>query len=100
MASIILFLKEGRLPEDKSEAQKVQIKFTCFIIIDDVLYRRGHPYPYLRCTDPEESNYILREIHEGICSNHAKARSLSGKALRAGYYWLAMTPINTPWPFA
>ena len=100
MAPIILFLKEGWLSEDKSEAQKVQIKFARFIIIDDVLYRRGHPHPYLRCTDPEESNYVLREIHERICSNHARARSLSGKVLRARYYWPTMTPINTPWPFA
>ena len=87
MTTIILFLKEGRLPEDKLEAWKVQFRIARFIIIDDVLYRRGHPYLYLRCTDPEESNYVFREIYEGICSNHARARSLAGKVLRAGYYW-------------
>ena len=87
MTPIILFLKEGWLLEDKSEAWKVQIRFSRFIIIDDVLYRWGHPYLYLRCTNPEESNYVLQEIYEGICSNHARARSLAGKLLKARYYW-------------
>lgn len=36
---IMLFSKEGQLPEDKVKAQKVQIKATRFVIIDKVLYR-------------------------------------------------------------
>ena len=30
---------------------------------------------------------VFHKIHEGICGNHAGARSLAGKALRVGYYW-------------
>ena len=29
----------------------------------------------------------MREIHEGICRNHAGGQSLAFKALRQGYYW-------------
>ena len=92
-----------------------------------MLYRRGYSLPYLRCASSEEADYILREIHEGICGNHAGVRSLTGKVLRAGYYWPTlqkdaynivrscdkcqhfanvhtrlgetMTPISLPWPF-
>ena len=33
---------------------------------------------------------MLREVHEGICGNHIKARSLEAKTLRQGYYWSTM----------
>ena len=87
MTPIVHFLKEGRLSENKTEARKVQIRVACFVIIDDVLYRRGHSLPYLCYANLEEANCVLREIHKVICSNHAGARSLAGKALRASYYW-------------
>ena len=127
MTLIIRYLKEGWLPEDRNEAQKVQIKAAHFVLIDDALYRRGHSFPYLRCVNKEEANYVLWEIYEGVWGNHAGARSLARKALSAGYYWPTlqkdaydlikacyqcqcfanvqmrpgepMTPIITPWPF-
>ena len=87
MTTIVCYLKEGRLLEDKNEARKVQIRAARFILIDDALYRRGHSFPYLRYVNKEEANYVLREIHEGICGNHKGARSLAGKTFRPGYYW-------------
>ncbi|XP_075665537.1 uncharacterized protein LOC142635226 [Castanea sativa] len=87
MTPIFRYLKEGWLPEDKTEARKIQIRAAHFVIIDDILYKQGCSLPYLRCADLEEVDYMLREIHKGICGNHARARSLAGKALRAGYYW-------------
>lgn len=57
-----------------------------FVIIDDILYRRGHFLPCLWCVNSEEANYVPREIHEEVCKNHVGARSLARKALRAGYY--------------
>uniref|UniRef100_A0A2N9JBP4 Reverse transcriptase domain-containing protein n=1 Tax=Fagus sylvatica TaxID=28930 RepID=A0A2N9JBP4_FAGSY len=75
-----------------------------------------------------EANYVMREVHEGICGNHSGARSLVHKLVRAGYYWPTMqkdavsytracdkcqrfgnlihspsetlTPMTAPWPFA
>ncbi|XP_059436668.1 uncharacterized protein LOC132169694 [Corylus avellana] len=35
----------------------------------------------------EEGDYVLREIHEGICGSHSGARVLAHKAVRAGFYW-------------
>ena len=35
-------------------------------------------------------NYVLREVHEGICGNHIGARALAGKTLRQGCYWSTM----------
>jgi len=70
MTPITHYLKEGWLPEDKAEARKMQIRAACFVIIDNLLYRRGYSLPYLRCASLEETDYVLYEIHEGICGNH------------------------------
>jgi hypothetical protein len=35
----------------------------------------------------EDGYGILREIHEGVCGNHAASRTLVGKAYRAGFWW-------------
>ena len=87
MTPIVHYLKGGQLLEDRNEAGKVQIRAAHFIIIDDALYRQGHSFPYLQCANREETNYVLREIHEGICGNHVGARFVTGKGLRVGYYW-------------
>ena len=86
MIPIVRYLKEGWLLEDKKEARKIQIRATHFVIIDDVLYRQGYSLLYSRCANSKEADYVLCEIHEGICGNHAGARSLAGKTLRIGYY--------------
>ncbi|GFZ00544.1 hypothetical protein Acr_14g0001790 [Actinidia rufa] len=36
------------------------------------------------------NEYVLREIHEGVCGNHSGARSLAKKAVRQGYFWPTM----------
>ena len=41
MTPIVRYLIEGWLLEDKREARKIQIRATCFVIIDDVLYKQG-----------------------------------------------------------
>ncbi|XP_075649799.1 uncharacterized protein LOC142620287 [Castanea sativa] len=90
MALIIVYLKDGRLPEDKDEARKLRIRAAKYVLIDKVLYKRGFSQPCLRCLTPNESNYVLREVHEGACGNYSGARSLVHKVFRASYYWLTI----------
>ena len=82
----------------------------------------------MRCLSHDEVDYVMREVHEGICRNHSGARSLVHKLIQAGYYWptmlkdaqayvkacnkcqrfsnlirqpsKALTPMTAPWPFA
>ena len=96
--------------------------------MDEVLYKRGFSQPYLKCLALDETNYVLREVHEGACGNHSRTRSLIHKVVRAGYYWPNiqadakayvkvydqcqrfsniprqlseyLTPMMAPWPFA
>ncbi|RVW31029.1 hypothetical protein CK203_093510 [Vitis vinifera] len=37
-----------------------------------------------------EAQYVLAELHEGICGNHSGGRSLAHRAHSQGYYWPTM----------
>ena len=78
---IIQYLKDGKLPEDKNKARLLKLKAARYILYDGWLYKRGFSTLLLKCVDLEEGNYILREIHEGVCGNHAGGQSLAHKAL-------------------
>ena len=89
MTPIVIYLKDERLPEDKDKdkARKLMIRAAKYVLIDEVLYKWGFSQPYLRCLALDESNYVLREIHEGECGNHSGVRALVHKVARVGYYW-------------
>ena len=87
MTLMVSYLKDGRLLEGKDEARKLRIRSARYVFMDKVLYKRGFSQPYLRCLAPDEANYVLREVHEGACGNHSRARSLVHKVVHVGYYW-------------
>ena len=81
------YLVEGTLPSDPKEASKLRARLERFTVHRGTRYKRGFSTPILKCVGKEDVNYILREVHEGVCSNHIGARTLAGKTLRQGYYW-------------
>jgi ribonuclease HI len=88
---LVSYLRKGDLPNDKKAAIKLKVKAAQFTLINDTLYKRGFMLPLLKCVLQEEGDYILREIHEGVCGNHSGSRVLAHKAVRAGFYWLNMS---------
>ena len=84
---IVQYLKDGKLPEDKSKARLLRLKAARYILYDGQLYKKGFSTPLLKCVDLEERNYILWEIHVGVYGNHARGQSLAHKALQQGYFW-------------
>ncbi|RVX14039.1 hypothetical protein CK203_011439 [Vitis vinifera] len=54
------------------------------------LYKRSFTGPYLRCLGHSEAQYVVAELHEGICENHSGGRSLAHRAHSQGYYWPTM----------
>ncbi|MCI44404.1 hypothetical protein A2U01_0065643, partial [Trifolium medium] len=42
----------------------------------------------LLCVSEGEARRIMEEVHEGSCGSHIGERSLAGKILRAGFFWL------------
>ena len=87
---LIAYLRLGILPVGKDVARKLKVQASRFVLIRDVLYKKGFSRPYLRCLSHDEADYVMGEVHEGICENHSGARSLVHKLIRAGYYWPTM----------
>ncbi|GKV48883.1 hypothetical protein SLEP1_g55671 [Rubroshorea leprosula] len=85
--SIVSFLRDGEILEDKQEAMKLRKKASRYTLVDGVLYKRSFSLSLLRCLNPYEVEYALREVHEGVCRSHVGARTLAHKVLRQGYYW-------------
>ena len=127
-APLKAYLQSGILPNRKDATRRLKVRASRFMLIKDVLYKRGFSRPYLRCLSQNEADYVMKEVHKGICGNHSGARSLVHKLIRAGYYWPTMlkdaqayvkacdkcqrfsnlirqpseelTPMTAPWPFA
>ena len=80
------YIIDGSLPDDPKEASKIRARSVRFINHKRSLYKRGFFTPFLKCISGEDTKYVLREVHEGICGNHIGAWTLAGKVLRQGYY--------------
>ncbi|XP_070055250.1 uncharacterized protein [Nicotiana tomentosiformis] len=87
---IVNFLQYGIVPEGKKESQVLQRKAARYCLIRDNLYRKIFGGPLARCLGPNQTEYVMREVHEGHCVNHASGRSLVKILIRAGYYWPKM----------
>ena len=127
--SIIQFLKEDILPEERSKADKVRRKATRFWLSkNQKLYKCSFSGPYLLCVHLEMTESLLKELHKGIYESHTGGRSLAHRAITQGYWWPNMqkeaqeyvkkcdqcqrfalnihqpggilNPLSSPWPFA
>ena len=84
------YLIDGRLPDDSKEASKIRTRSARFTNHKGSLYKQCFFTPILKCIAGKDADYVLREVHEGVCENHIGARALAGKVLRQGYYWPTM----------
>ena len=84
------YLIDGRLLDDPKEASKIRTRSARFTNHKGSLYKRAFFTPILKCIAGKDVDYLLREVHEGVCGNHIRARALAGKVLRQGYYWPTM----------
>ncbi|XP_076942692.1 uncharacterized protein LOC143612642 [Bidens hawaiensis] len=90
MTPITEFLKEGKLPTNEGEALKFKLKASQYLIEDNVLYKKGYLCPLLRCVGLDQNNYLVREVHEGLCGTHSGPRSVVTRLMKLGYYWATM----------
>ena len=77
-------MKNGTLLDSKKAARKLKVQTARFVLIKDILYKRGFSCPFLRYLTPEEANYVMREVHERICENYSGSWSLVHKLIQVG----------------
>ncbi|XP_016482740.2 uncharacterized protein LOC107803514 [Nicotiana tabacum] len=83
----IEYLWHDKLPEDLKTFQALNTKMARYSLLGGQLYRRSFQGPLVRCLGALEADYVIREVHEGICAIHSGANSLVLKLARVGYYW-------------
>lgn len=82
MDLLVTFLKQGDLPEDRIEVEKIHRKAPHYWLSKEQnLYKHSHLGPYLLCVHTEAVKPLLEELHERICGSHISGRSLSYRAL-------------------
>ena len=73
MDSIIQFLKEDILPEEKIEADKIRRKATSYWLSEDrKLYKHSFSGPYLLCVHPELTESLLDRKSTRLNSSHRR----------------------------
>ena len=87
MDPIRAYLTDGTLPLNPKEVDRVKKRSNWFILYEGILYKRSFAQPLLSCVTTEHGKMILEELHEGICSTHARGRALAVTAIRTSYYW-------------
>ncbi|XP_022019877.2 uncharacterized protein K02A2.6-like [Helianthus annuus] len=90
MTPIKKLLKNGELPTDQAEAERVKVKSRQYVLQGEILYKKGYLAPLLRCVGAEQSKYLIKEVHEGICRAHFGARTVVAELMNLGYFWPSM----------
>lgn len=67
---IIYYLEHGTIPSDREQCRKLTKEAARYTIIAGRLYKRGFSTPLLLCLAEGQTDYVLREVHEGICETH------------------------------
>ncbi|XP_057730361.1 uncharacterized protein LOC130945675 [Arachis stenosperma] len=84
------YLEHGQVPGDEKDAGKLRREAAKYAVIQGQLFRKGLSQPLLKCLHPDQTDYVLREVHEGCCGHHIGGKALARKLIRAGYYWPSM----------
>lgn len=90
MTPIRDYILHGSLPEWADTTQKIRTIMARCVIHNESLYRILGDWSLLKRVTREEGNYILREMHEGICKATIGTNTLVWKNMRYGYFWLAI----------
>ncbi|XP_073309917.1 uncharacterized protein [Primulina huaijiensis] len=86
-APLMKFIVNNELPEDRTQAKKINRQALMFVLLNNILYRRSFQGLLLKCLSMGEVDYVLREIHEGCCGEHLGGIALARKAMLAGFWW-------------
>ncbi|XP_058769007.1 uncharacterized protein LOC131642852 [Vicia villosa] len=70
MTPVYNYLIGDLLPVDPKEASTIRRRACSYVLVENRLYRRGFSIPLLKCINEGTVPHILREIHEGINSQH------------------------------
>ncbi|VFR03421.1 unnamed protein product, partial [Cuscuta campestris] len=84
---ITMYILDGSLPIDPIAEKVVKRRAPSYTLECNRLYKRSYNGTLLRCLRAGEAQKLMEEIHEGICSAHQGAFTMSRKVTLQGYFW-------------
>nr|XP_025632476.1 uncharacterized protein LOC112727076 [Arachis hypogaea] len=88
--AITNFLESGKLPSDDKAVRGLRRESAKYTATQGQLFKKGLSQPLLKCLHFDQTDYVLREVHEGCCGHHIGGKALARKLVRVGYYWPSM----------
>lgn len=77
MDPILPYLRDGILPKDKKEFEKIRRSSPWYLVFEEgKLYKRSYSGPYILFVHLEAVEALLEEFYEGIYGSHTGRRSL------------------------
>ena len=89
------FLKTGSYP---SGADMTAKRFFCrlsskFFLNGEVVYKRMSDLGLLGCVDEDEADYLMKEVHSGVCGSLMNGHLLAKKIMRQDIFGLLWSTI-------
>lgn len=86
------YIKNREYPTGASTTEKKTIRHLAlsFFITNDILYKRTDDGTLLCCVESKEAQWVMTEVHEGVCGTHSNGHNMAKQIQRWGYFWLSM----------
>ncbi|GKV03063.1 hypothetical protein SLEP1_g15430 [Rubroshorea leprosula] len=75
-----------RNPSSKT-SKRTRMQALNYVLLGDVLYRRGQDELLLRCLGLDKSCHVMSDVHNGICSAHQAGTKMRWLIRRHGFFW-------------
>ncbi|GLU07027.1 hypothetical protein SLE2022_240070 [Rubroshorea leprosula] len=68
-------------------SRRTKMQALNYVLLEGVLYRKGHDELLLRCLGPDEYCQIMSDVHNGICGAHQAGIKMRWLIRRHGFFW-------------
>ena len=72
---------------EPKKKRDVRLKSAPYQLVNNVLFRKNADGVLLRCLEKEESDSVLKQLHDGPAGGHFVGDTTAHKVLRACYFW-------------
>jgi len=70
-----------KIPINPIEAKRIRRQTSFYTVQNGELFRSGFVVLLLKCLNPEQAQYVLVEMHRGICEICSGARSMAARVV-------------------
>jgi hypothetical protein len=92
VSNLLIYLQTQKFGNHLSQDDRHHIRHQAprYLLISDILYRRGVDTILRQCLTIDEANRVLNDCHSGACGGHLSGISTAHKIIRACYFCPAL----------